>query len=82
MTPRGVEVKSPTSTCTPETKTEITVTFDRPELLTVSDPLYGDGWTVTAHPDGTLEDAGGKYGFLFYESLADPPFSAWTRALW
>ena len=72
MTPRGVEVKKPNIYLYPETKTEITVTFDRPELLTVSDPLYGDGWTVTAHPDGTLEDAGGKYGFLFYESLADP----------
>lgn len=72
MTPRGVEVKKPNIYLYPETKTQITVTFDRPELLTVSDPLYGDGWTVTAHPDGTLEDAGGKYGFLFYESLADP----------
>ena len=72
MTPRGVEVKKPNIYLYPEEETEITVTFDRPELLTVSDPLYGDGWTVTAHPDGTLEDAGGKYGFLFYESLADP----------
>ena len=72
MTPRGVEVKKPNIYLYPEAETQITVTFDRPELLTVSDPLYGDGWTVTAHPDGTLEDAGGKYGFLFYESLADP----------
>ncbi|WP_071429679.1 hypothetical protein [Angelakisella massiliensis] len=67
-----VDMKKPNIYLYPETKTEITVTFDRPELLTVSDPLYGDGWTVTAHPDGTLEDAGGKYGFLFYESLAVP----------
>lgn len=67
-----VDMKKPNIYLYPEEETEITVTFDRPELLTVSDPLYGDGWTVTAHPDGTLEDAGGKYGFLFYESLADP----------
>lgn len=67
-----VDMKKPNIYLYPEAETQITVTFDRPELLTVSDPLYGDGWTVTAHPDGTLEDAGGKYGFLFYESLADP----------
>lgn len=72
MTPSGIDVKKPNIYLYPETETKITVTFDRAQLLTVSDPLYKNGWTVTALPDGTLSDENGEYGFLFYECLVNP----------
>ena len=53
-------------------QTEFAVTFARPELLTVSDPLYEEGWRGTAEPDGRLYANGQACGYLFYESLTDP----------
>ncbi len=38
--------------------------------VSVSEPEYGTGWNVTAHPDGTLVNADGKeYTSLFWEGL-------------
>lgn len=49
----------------PEEPTEVTVTLDYSGELTYTYPAYGDGWTVTAYPDGTLIDADGKeYSYL------------------
>ncbi|MBR5445154.1 MAG: hypothetical protein IKV57_03475 [Clostridia bacterium] len=58
----------------PEETTDVTVTFARPELLTTVYPIYGDGWQVTAEPDGTLTDAGGReYYALYWEESGHIP---------
>ncbi|MGN1340291.1 MAG: hypothetical protein ACI4WS_08360, partial [Oscillospiraceae bacterium] len=68
--PNNTEAKKPNIYLYPETETEITVTFEKPEYLTSSIPDYTGAWTVTAASDGTLTDAGGNnYGYLFYEAL-------------
>ncbi len=52
----------------PEEEMEVSVTLDYAGELTAAYPAYGDGWTVTAQPDGTLTDAAGKtYHYLFWE---------------
>ena len=40
----------------PEEETTVSVQLDYTGQLTTTYPAYGDGWTVTAHPDGTLTD--------------------------
>lgn len=68
--PNNTEEKKPNIYLYPETETEITVTFEKPEYLTSSIPDYTGAWTVTAFPDGKLTDAmGNSYGYLFYEAL-------------
>lgn len=53
----------------PEEETEINVSLDLNGDLLKSAPLYRDGWTVTASPDGTLTDADGNtYEYLFWEA--------------
>jgi hypothetical protein len=50
----------------PSKPTKVSVKVDA--KITVSDPEYGKGWNVTAHPDGTLYLANGqKYDSLFWE---------------
>ncbi|MBR4199816.1 MAG: hypothetical protein IKQ91_00885 [Oscillospiraceae bacterium] len=68
----GVGVYKPNIYLYPKEQTEFAVTFARPELLTVSDPLYENGWRGTAEPDGRLYANGQACGYLFYESLTDP----------
>ncbi len=68
--PNNTEAKKPNIYLYPETETEITVTFEKPEYLTSSIPDYTGAWTVTAAPDGRLTDINGNsYGYLFYEAL-------------
>ena len=68
--PNNTEAKKPNIYLYPETETEITVTFEKPEYLTSSIPDYTGAWTVTASPDGKLTDVvGNSYGYLFYEAL-------------
>ena len=68
--PNNTEEKKPNIYLYPETETEITVTFEKPEYLTSSIPDYTGAWTVTASPDGKLTDTvGNSYGYLFYEAL-------------
>ncbi len=68
--PNNTEAKKPNIYLYPETETEITVTFEKPEYLTSSIPDYTGAWTVTASHDGKLTDAvGNSYGYLFYEAL-------------
>lgn len=56
----------------PEDVTEVSVGLDYDGELTVTYPDYGDGWNVTAYPDGTLADADGReYSYLFWEGLSD-----------
>lgn len=52
----------------PEEKSEISVKLDVNGDLLCSEPLYNDGWTVTAAPDGTLTDENGTYEYLFWEA--------------
>ena len=40
----------------PETETEVSVELGAPEKLSVSYPLYEDGWKVLAEPSGKLTD--------------------------
>lgn len=54
----------------PETGTEVTVSLDYTGTLTTTYPKYENGWTVTAHPDGTLTDKNGmEYNYLYWEGL-------------
>lgn len=52
----------------PESETEVSVKLEFDGKLLTTDPDYGEGWTVTASPDGTLTAADGKtYPYLFWE---------------
>ncbi len=54
----------------PEKETEVSVKIDLPEdgELTCTYPDYGDGWNVTAFPDGTIFDKdGSEYYCLYWE---------------
>ncbi|MBN2684205.1 MAG: hypothetical protein JXR40_02900 [Pontiellaceae bacterium] len=49
----------------PETETNVTVALDFPcGEMTVSDPPYNDGWSVSVNTNGIID---GKYDYLFYE---------------
>lgn len=53
----------------PEEACEVSVSLDLDGELMISAPVYQDGWTVKASPDGTLTDADGKqYDYLFWEA--------------
>lgn len=51
----------------PEKETQITVEVGA--KITESEPNYGNGWTVTARPNGELSVAGLIYPYLFWEGL-------------
>jgi len=54
----------------PEVETEVSVLLDYRGTLTYTYPAYGDGWRVTAKPDGTLTDADGQiYNYLYWEGI-------------
>lgn len=56
----------------PEAETKITVKLDLKGSITVSEPIYENGWTVTAAPDGRLTDANGNtWDYLFWEGITD-----------
>lgn len=47
---------------------KITVSFDKPELIKISYPVYKDKWVVTANKNGTLTDKkGNTYYGLYWE---------------
>ena len=60
----------------PEEETQVSVTLELDGSLTSTYPDYGDGWTVTAQPDGTLTDpdTGRTYYCLFWEGIIDRQF--------
>ncbi len=70
----------------PEEETTVSVQLDYTGQLTTTYPAYGDGWTVTAHPDGTLTDpaTGRAYYCLFWEGVSpvEYDFSGRLRGPW
>ena len=54
----------------PEAVTDVSVRLDVDGELICTYPAYQDGWTVTAHPDGTLIFPDGKeYYCLYWEGI-------------
>lgn len=53
----------------PQQEQEIAVTLELDGYFTVTDPAYGQGWVVTARPDGTLLYQGKEYPYLFWEAM-------------
>ena len=64
----------------PETVTDVDVTLDYAGQLTCTYPAYGNGWRVTAQPDGTLTDraTGHTYSYLFWEGHCAVPYDMET----
>ncbi len=59
----------------PEKETAVSVRLDYGGTLTCTYPAYGDGWNVTAKPDGTLTDRTGReYYCLYWEGLTDAAY--------
>ena len=59
----------------PTEATDVTVTFEHPERLTVDYPKYTDGWRVTAMPDGTLKGENGReYYALYWEEDSESAY--------
>ncbi|MBQ1546177.1 MAG: tetratricopeptide repeat protein [Clostridia bacterium] len=70
----GIGVYKPNIYLYPNKTTDFTVTFEQPELLTVTDPIYNGQWSGTAKDSGVLTVDGEEYGYLFYESETNPNF--------
>lgn len=51
----------------PEETTQVSVKLELDGELTASWPPYGEGWRVTARPDGTLLSGAEEYSYLFWE---------------
>lgn len=52
----------------PEEQTQVDVKLELDGELTCTYPAYHDGWSVTAHPDGTLVDSAEQaYNYLYWE---------------
>ncbi|MBS6397794.1 MAG: hypothetical protein KH452_11715 [Clostridiales bacterium] len=71
--PDGSNVYKPNIYIYSKEEREVEVSFEEPELLTVTIPEYQNGWRVTADAAGRLTDAAGvAYDYLFYESVTEP----------
>lgn len=57
----------------PEKELDVSVKLYYGGTLTCTYPEYGEGWSVTARPDGTLIDkaTGKEYSYLFWEGVTD-----------
>lgn len=68
----GVEMGKPVIYLYPKQEQEVFV-LPKPEGgVTISEPALGDGWSVTAYPDGTIADqAGTVWPYLFWEGYSD-----------
>ncbi|MBE6658032.1 MAG: hypothetical protein E7604_06255 [Ruminococcaceae bacterium] len=72
----GAVAEKPVIYLYPEEECEVHAGLELNGEMTVSYPAYpADGWTVTASPDGTLKDAGGRtYDSLFWEAELDADY--------
>ncbi len=61
----------------PQATTTITVAVDA--LVTKSEPLYKNGWTVVAAPTGQLLHEGKTYGSLFWDGYGNGPYPKLTQ---
>lgn len=61
----------------PEETTDVTVKLDA--LVTVSDPVYGSGWEVTASPEGALTTNGKVYDSLFWDGYGNGEYPKLTE---
>ncbi|MBR4283221.1 MAG: hypothetical protein IKT48_00730, partial [Anaerotignum sp.] len=66
---RPIAARKPVIYLYPEETTDISVELEYDGGLTVTYPDYGNGWNVTAEPDGTLTNHadGREYSYLFWE---------------
>ena len=72
---RGEVSKKPVIYLYPEAETQVTVNLDLNGDLTCTYPAYGEGWTVTASPDGTLTDENGQtYNYLYWEGIQEASY--------
>lgn len=53
----------------PEQVTELSVKVSPNGGFTFTKPEYGDGWQVTAYPNGILQVTGQEYPYLFWEGI-------------
>lgn len=58
-------VKKPAVYLYPLVNSDIQVKVEVNGKLTLTEPLYGNGWNVNVTPDGTIDN---KYDYLFYEA--------------
>ena len=59
----------------PVEETEVSVRLTLDGRLTCTYPAYGNGWTVTAQPDGTLTDQRGQtYNYLYWEGESNAQY--------
>jgi hypothetical protein len=79
-----VECGKPVIYLYPEQTTTVSVTVEPQGGMTFSEPAYGEGWTVTAQPDGRLTDVtGASWPYLFWEGrggLYEQPEKGWVIA--
>lgn len=54
----------------PNKEMTVNVKLKNSDLITVSYPHYAEGWTIIAHPNGTLNDVAkrNEYSYLFWEA--------------
>ena len=67
--PGTVPAAKPVIYLYPEKTADVSVKLDFNGKLTQSVPGYGDGWNVTAQPDGTLICEDAEYPYLFWEGI-------------
>lgn len=64
----GIVCYKPVIYLYPTEETEVSVKLALDGKLTCTYPAYGQGWNVTAYPDGTLTDWQGQtYNYLYWE---------------
>ena len=72
-----VECGKPVIYLYPEKSTKVSVKVGA--NVTVSEPIYGNGWTVQAEPTGKLRINGKTYDSLFWEGLGHGRYPAITE---
>lgn len=65
----------------PQKETEVSVELDIDGTNPFFYPSYNNGWTVTAHKDGTIEHNGNEYNYLFWEANQEDQLSRVTDDL-
>ena len=60
----------------PEETTDVSVNVEFDGTFTCTYPEYGNGWNVTAYPDGKLinKSDGLEYSYLFWEGIANSDY--------